>query len=193
MAMTAKDYQRSGLQLLPNGLAWSKDLDSNLAKLMLATGEEFARVDAINAALLEEIFADRAFMLLDDWEDFVGLPDCSIDKESSINSRRQAVKTKLIMSGSLCNQFYERLAADRGYRIRLEEHYPHHCLRDCNYPIYPDINWFRVFVHVADRTTHFATVLDHCQQRLRIADAADLECLLARYAPAETEFVFIYE
>ncbi|CAM3717390.1 MULTISPECIES: YmfQ family protein [Xenorhabdus] len=193
MAMTAKDYQRAGLQLLPNGLAWSKDPDGNLAKLMLATGEEFARVDAINAALLEEIYADRAFMLLEDWEEFAGLPDCSIDKESSINSRRQAVKAKLIMSGSLCNQFYERLAADRGYRVKLEERYPHHCLRDCNYPIYPDINWFRVFVHVADRQTHFATVLDNCQQRLRIADAADLECLLERYAPAETEFVFIYE
>ncbi|CDL81444.1 putative phage tail protein [Xenorhabdus cabanillasii] len=142
MAMTAQDYQRSRLQLLSRGLAWSKDLGSNLAKLMLATGEEFSRVDAINAALaalLEEIFADR------------------------------------------------------GYRIRLEERYPHHCLRDCNYSIYPPINRFRVFVHIADRTTHFATVLDNCQQRLRIADAADLECLLERYAPAKTEFVFIYE
>ncbi|EPG6562161.1 YmfQ family protein [Morganella morganii] len=193
MAMTAEHYQRSGLQLLPNGRAWSKDPQGDTGKLMLATGEELARVDAINESLLQEIFADRAFMLLEDWEDFAGLPDCSIDRESSVDARRRAVKAKLVMSGSLCNQFYERLAADRGYNIRIEERYPHHCLRTCLHPIYPDINWFRVFVHVADKTTHWATVLDNCQQRLRIADAADLACLLERYAPAETEFVFIYE
>ncbi|EYU13599.1 YmfQ family protein [Photorhabdus aegyptia] len=192
MAMTAKDYQKSGLDLLPNGKTWLKDPDSNLGQLMLATGEEFARIDVINDAILNEIYADRAFMLLEDWEDFAGLPDCSIDNESTIDSRRQAVKAKLVMSGSLCNQFYAHLAAERGYRIKIEEHYPHHCLRGCNYPIYPEKNWFRVFVHVFERTSRFSTVLDNCQQRLRVADAADLECLLERYAPAETEFVFIY-
>ncbi|MCB4853522.1 DUF2313 domain-containing protein [Providencia rettgeri] len=193
MAMNPSDFQRSGLQLLPTGRAWTKEPDSDLGRLMLATGEEFARVDDINDSLLNEIFADRAFMLLDDWEAFVGLPDCSIDKDSSIQARRRATKSKLVMTGSLCNQFYEQLAADRGYNIKIVEHYPHHCLRDCHYPLYPAINWFQVFVHVAEISTQWATVLDNCQQRLRIADAADLECLLARYAPAETEFIFIYE
>ena len=191
--MTPDDFRRSGLQLLPNGRAWAKDPDSDLSCLMLATGEELARVDATNDTLLDEIFADRSFMLLDDWEDFAGLPDCSIDRESSIRSRRLATKSKLVMTGSLCNQFYEQLAADRGYQIKIVEYYPHHCLRDCNYPLYPAINWFRVFVSVAEISTQLSTVLDNCQQRLRIADAADLECLLARYAPAETEFIFIYE
>lgn len=193
MAMMASDYQRSGLDLLPSGKAWPKTLDTNLAKVMLATGEEFARIDSINDGLLNEMYPDRAFILLDEWEDFAGLPDCSIDKESSIESRRKALKAKLTMSGSLCNGFYEQLAASRGYTITLVEHYPHHCLRDCTYPIYPEINWFRVFVYVASSFARYATVLDNCKQRLRIADAGDLECLLERYAPAETEFVFIYE
>lgn len=193
MAMTPQHFQRSGLQLLPTGRAWTRNPESDLGRLMLATGEELARVDDVNDALLNEMFADRAFMLLDDWEEFVGLPDCSIDKDSSIDARRRAVKSKVVMTGSLCNQFYERLAAKRGYNIRLVEHYPHHCLRDCTYPLYPEISWFRVYVHVFDRNTQFATVLDNCQQRLRIADAGDLECLLERYTPAETEFIFIYE
>lgn len=191
--MTPEHFQRSGLQLLPNGRAWAKEPDSDLSRLMLAAGEEFARVDATNDTLMDEIFADRAFMLLDDWEDFAGLPDCSIDRESSIKARQLATKSKLVMTGSLCNQFYEQLAADRGYTIKIVEHYPHHCLRDCKYPLYPAINWFQVFVHVAEITTQRSTVLDNCQQRLRIADAADLECLIARSTPAETEFIFIYE
>lgn len=193
MAMTTQDYQQAGLQLLPNGRAWPKDNDSVLAKVMLATGEEFARIDSINDNLLNEMHPDRAFMLLDDWEDFTGLPDCSIDRTAAIESRRKALKTKLTQSGSLCIPFYEQLAASRGYTISIIEHYPHHCLRGCNYPIYPAVNWFRVYVYVIASFTHYATVLDNCKQRLRIADAADLECLLERYAPAETEFVFIYE
>lgn len=193
MAMTAQDYQQAGLNLLPNGKAWDKNPDSTLAKLMLASGDELARVDNVNDALLNEMHPDRAFMLLDDWEDFAGLPDCSIDKDASIEARRTAVKAKLTMAGSLCIPFYEQLAATRGYSIKMVEHYPHHCLRDCTYPIYPEVNWFRVWVHVASIPTRPATTLDNCTQRLRIADAADLECLLERYAPPETEFIFIYE
>lgn len=193
MAMTSRDYQQSGLNLLPNGKAWPKVPESALAQLMLATGEEFARVDNLNETLLNEMHPDRAFMLLDDWEDFAGLPDCSVDKESAIESRRSTLKTKLTMVGSLCLPFYEQLAATRGYIIKLVELFPHHCLRDCTYPIYPETNRFRVFVHVIARATQYATVLDNCRQRLRIADAADLECLLERYAPAEIEFIFIYE
>lgn len=193
MAMNVQDYQQSGLNLLPNGKAWTKTPGSLLAQLMLATGEEFARVDSVNDALLNEMHPDRAFILLDDWEDFAGLPDCSIDREATIESRRRALKTKLTMAGSLCLPFYEQLAASRGYSITLIERYPHHCLRGCNYPIHPETNWFRVFVYVASTATHYSTVLDNCRQRLRVADAADLECLLERYAPAETEFIFIYE
>lgn len=193
MAMTAQDYQQSGLHLLPNGKAWTKAPDGSLAQLMLATGDEFARIDNVNDALLNEMHPDRAFMLLESWEDFAGLPDCSIDREATIESRRSALKTKLTMAGSLCIPFYEQLAASRGYSITLVECYPHHCLRGCNYPIYPEKNWFRVFVYVASTVSHYSTVLDNCKQRLRVADAADLECLLERYAPAETEFIFIYE
>ncbi|MFB9086062.1 YmfQ family protein [Erwinia tracheiphila] len=191
--MTAQDYQQSGLKLLPNGKAWTKKPDSQLARLMLATGEEFARVDSINDALLNEMHPDRAFLLLDSWEDFAGLPDCSIDRDAPIENRRSALKTRLTMAGSLCIPFYEQLAASRGYSIRLVERYPHHCLRSCIYPIHPETNWFRVFVYVASTVTHYSTVLDNCTQRLRVADAADLECLLERYTPAETEFIFIYE
>lgn len=193
MALTPENFQRSGLQLLPLGHAWSKNLDSDIGRLMLATGEEFSRVDAINTALLAEIYADRSFLLLEDWEDFAGLPDCSIDRESAINDRRQAVKAKLVMTGSLCLEFYKQIASERGYQIKLEERFPHHCLRTCKTPIYPQENWFRVFVFVDKQATHWSTVIDNCRQRLRIGDAADLECLLERYIPAETEFIFIYE
>lgn len=105
MAMTAQDYQQSGLHLLPNGKAWTKAPDGSLAQLMLATGDEFARIDNVNDALLNEMHPDRAFMLLESWEDFAGLPDCSIDREATIESRRSALKTKLTMAGSLCIHF----------------------------------------------------------------------------------------
>lgn len=69
MAMTAEHYQQAGLALLPLGRAWSRALDGQLGRLMLGLGDELARIDAVGDRLLNEMFANNAFMLLPDWEE----------------------------------------------------------------------------------------------------------------------------
>lgn len=105
MAMTAEHYQQAGLALLPLGRAWSRALDGQLGRLMLGLGDELARIDAVGDRLLNEMFANNAFMLLPDWEEFAGLPDCPADDDLTIDNRRLALAAKLKMTGSLCTKF----------------------------------------------------------------------------------------
>lgn len=193
MAMTPTDYQNAGLALLPVGKAWNRSTDGMLAKLMLAFGDELARIDATGDRLLEETQPDHAFMLLGDFEEFAGLPDCPVSADSTIENRRLALATKLRMTGSLCTKFFEQLAAQRGYKITIKEYYPHHCMRDCNYPLYPQSNWWTAYVHVGAPFLHNMTVLDNVMTRLKVYDYGDLECLLERYKPAHITFIYISE
>lgn len=193
MAMTAEHYQQAGLALLPLGLAWSRSPDSQLGKLMLGLGDELARIDALGDRLLDEVFADNAFMLLPDWEGFAGLPDCPAADDLTIDNRRLALAAKLKMTGSLCTKFFEQLAAERGYSVKIREYYPHHCMRPCTYPLYPESNWWTAYVYVSAPFLHYMTVLDGVTTRLKVYDYGDLECLLDRYRPAHIHFIYVTE
>lgn len=193
MAMTPEQYQQAGLALLPIGRAWTRSPDSQLGKLMLGLGDELARIDGLGDRLLDESFAESAFMLLPDWEAFAGLPDCPTSNDTTIENRRLALAAKLKMTGSLCTAFFEQLAAERGYNIKIREYYPHHCLRTCRYPLYPESNWWTAYVYVGAPFLHDMTVLDGVTTRLKVYDYGDLECLLERYRPAHIHFVYISE
>ncbi|VFS62685.1 Uncharacterized protein conserved in bacteria (DUF2313) [Leminorella grimontii] len=160
---------------------------------MLGLGDELARIDAVGDRLLNEMFADNAFMLLSDWEAFAeAYPIVRPDNDLTIDNRRLALAAKLKMTGTLCTKFFEQLAADRGYSIQIRDHYPHHCLRPCTYPLYPESNWWTAYVYVGAPFLHNMTVLDGVTTRLKVYDYGDLECLLDRYRPAHIHFVYIF-
>ncbi|MDF7670230.1 DUF2313 domain-containing protein [Orbaceae bacterium ESL0721] len=193
MAMTAQEYQSAGLQLLPSGKAWNKELGSELANLQLGFGYEFARIEQVGEQLLNEIIPTHTLYQLKEWEEFTGLPDCSVDQTASIVSRRAAICAKLRMTGSLSYRFLEQLAAERGYKIEIKAHHPHHCLRDIDYPLYPNHNWYMAYVYIKGYTSSYSTVLDNVLTPLKIGDYGDLQCLLERYKDAHINFIYIDE
>lgn len=79
MALTAEQYQSQLLELLPLGAVWPRDLDTGLAKLLLAKADEFARVDGRADQLIEEADPRTTSEMLSDWERVVGLPDECMD------------------------------------------------------------------------------------------------------------------
>lgn len=188
MAITPEQYQEAGLALLPSGPIWNKDKNSVLGRLVLAFSDELARIDNNTERLLKEVFPANAFMLLSDWEAFAGL---TARPEQTIEMRRQALASKLKMTGSLCIKFFEQLAAEYGYDIKIIELYPHHANRHANYPIYPQDNWHRVFIDVVAPFAGNATALDHVNTPLKIYDYADIAAILDRYKPAHIEFIYI--
>ncbi|ATG74320.1 hypothetical protein AN401_11780 [Zobellella denitrificans] len=192
MAMTAVDYQRAALALLPPGAAWSRDEEGTLGLLLLGLNEGLARVDADAARLVAELVPERAFMLLEEWEAFAGLPECDLGTEL-VRDRQAAVAAKLTMTGSLNANYYRALAAGYGYDISLSANLAHHCLRDCLHPLYPDADRHRVYVNIGPSESRPATCLDHCLVPLQVYEAGELPCLLDRYKPAHKEFIYVYE
>ncbi len=190
MAMTPEDYQSAGLQLLPSGYAWNKELDSENAKLQLGFGYEFSRIESSAELLLKEVIPNNSIFLLKEWESFVGLPDCTTDETATIEMRHQALSTKIKMTPSLCSKFLEEIAASRGYTIKVIDRYPHHCMRNINYPLHPKHNWWTVYVKVFNYASHYMTVVDDVKTYLKINDYGDLQCLLERYKPAHINLIY---
>ncbi|HHK5670904.1 DUF2313 domain-containing protein [Serratia marcescens] len=175
--MTITPHQQAFLQLLPNGLAWDKRPDAPLSDLSLALSTSMGAADAIGDQLLAERFPNNATLLLEDWERFLGLPDCA-GEDATIQTRQIAAANKMRMVGSLNKYFYEDLARQYGYDIELTP---------------SDDGQYTTDVNVKTGVTYRnATVLDNCLTPLRVYDAGTLECLLERYKPAHQVFKFIY-
>jgi uncharacterized protein YmfQ (DUF2313 family) len=123
--LTPEDYRDQLLSLLPVGPLWPRDADSALALLMLAFGEEFARLH--NRAMdFIEIERDPrlAFETLADWERFAGLPDPCAGAEQTLDGRRRRLVATLTARGGASPQYFIDLAAALGYEIRIIESRP---------------------------------------------------------------------
>ncbi|EGV2045566.1 DUF2313 domain-containing protein [Salmonella enterica] len=178
VAMTLTPHQRALLQLLPDGLAWNKAPDSVLTALCLGLSQSTARVDWTGQQLLDERFPDRSRLLLDDWERFLGLPECDMTG-ASLQERQSYAGNKYRMKPSLNREFYIQLAAGFGFDIDIQTS--------------PESQWISI---INVRTTigyRHMNVLDNILTPLRIYDASALECILNRYKPAWQTFRYVYE
>lgn len=196
MAIKREDYLLAALKLLPQGRAWQRSLDGNLAKVLAVHCEELARVNATVHQLMDERFPVRAKLLLEDWEGYFGLPECGRKIEGkSLEQRQQQVQEKEGEVGSNSKLFLEDVAKRAGFKVRVVNHFPHHCLRDCTYPLYEQANAWRIFIYTpAMSPVRYATCLDDVRKHLALFERnKELECLLNRYAYAHLELVFIYE
>lgn len=175
---TLTPHQRALLQLLPEGLAWNKTPDSVLARLCLGLSQATARVSWTGQQLLDERFPDRSRLLLDDWERYLGLPECDMTG-ASLQERQRYAGNKYRMKPSLNREFYIQLAAGFGFDIDIQPS--------------PDSQWVSI---VDIRTTigyRPMNVLDNILTPLRVYDASALECILNRYKPAWQTFRYVYE
>ncbi|HDZ0909881.1 TPA: DUF2313 domain-containing protein [Klebsiella pneumoniae] len=170
-------YAGALLNLLPSGLAWDKKPGGALSRLMQALGGAFSRVDSDKCQLINaERTPEHALWLLNDWEEFLGLPECDAGLQT-VAQRQLLAASKLKFYGSLNIAFYEQLAASYGYQIQIEE---------------PEPYKMKVLV-LGNVSYREATVLDHCETPLAIYDVADLSCALERYKPAHEVIIYAYE
>lgn len=113
--MNAESYARMLKKLLPPGRLWKLVQDSWISKVFLAIGDELARVHARAQDLLLESDPRTATEMLDEWEEFLGLPDdCDSPGSMTTTERRNAATQKLVSRGGQTPQFYIDLAAAFG-------------------------------------------------------------------------------
>ena len=105
-------------KLLPPGKLWLAEEGSGLQRTLLAMGDEFARVEARGAALVEETDPRTAAETIDDWERILALPDARVPVLSAVLAeRRRAATQKWIARGGQSLAFYTALTAACGYPL----------------------------------------------------------------------------
>lgn len=116
MAVTGEDYRQQLSNLLPLGLAWSRNPDSVLQKLLGAFGACFAAVHGRCDDLMREAVAIDSYELLPDYETQCGLPDeCTVQGSLTLVERQYAVAAKLAATGGQSRPYFIAIAAAAGY------------------------------------------------------------------------------
>jgi uncharacterized protein YmfQ (DUF2313 family) len=124
MKRTSEDYQRMFMELQPPGHAWNKRLNSNWAKLWLADGDGFVRLEEEVLRLIREanpLYADAS---LTDWEAVTGLPDECTRLGEGADSRRAAVIAKLQRPGGQSIDFFLQFLAPFGDQVEIQTDWP---------------------------------------------------------------------
>ncbi|EHD4839456.1 TPA: DUF2313 domain-containing protein [Escherichia coli] len=175
--MAVTPWQTAFLQLLPSGLAWNKSPDSKLSALAQAISDVIATAADDARQMLRERFPSTSRWYLGEWESFLGLPDCT-SENGTLSERQRAAANKMRMTGNLSRRFYEWLAAQYGFTVRLTDSTEGQWVTQVN--IYGIKNYRN------------ATVLDNVLMPLRVYESGALECLLEKYKPAHQIYKFVY-
>jgi len=124
MARSAASYAIELTQLLPPGIAWPRDPNSELGQLLLAWAQEFARLDQRCDDLMNEIDPRTTEEMLPDWERFTGLPDPAIPAPTTIEGRQIALCARLLSRGDPRPATFIAMAETFGYAATITLHVP---------------------------------------------------------------------
>jgi uncharacterized protein YmfQ (DUF2313 family) len=189
----AADYRVAINHLLPKGLAWPRESDTVLQKVVHGlSGIWGGSVETLAALLLQTESDPRlANVLLADWEQAWGLPDqCIPIPSEDLDIRRTNLVTKMTFLGAQSKQFFIDQAEAIGQTITIREYAPYMCgvsrvgdTHDLNtdddgkmrWQLGPPENRFYWTVSVTGLLTNWA--------------GADIYCLLHRWKPAHTEVI----
>lgn len=180
MALSASEIAGQLSKLLPFGAAWSRAIGSTMQALLLAAGDELARLYGRAEDLLREAHSETIDETLEEWEHELGLPAPCVTAAQTIDERRAAVAAKRLAVGGQSRQYFIDVAGGLGLEITIEEHQPFYVgIHGCGDPV-GEIEWkFTWTVHApaADTT----------------AERQQLECTLDSLRPAHTRVFFVYE
>ncbi len=122
---SGNDYAQAMLNLLPQGMAWPRDRDSILVKLVYGLCQIWGDVEFSASKLLERESDPRQTVdLLPDWERAFGLPDPCYDEPLTIGDRQKALVQRMTIEGGQSRQFFIDMEAEIGHKIRITEYRP---------------------------------------------------------------------
>lgn len=210
---SGQDYAKALLQLLPQGIAWPRDVGSVLVRTITGLANVWGFVDSRAADLLEiESDPRKTVELLPDWERAWGLPDPCVKIPQGIPARQLALVMKMTLLGGQSRQFFIDTAKQLGYNITITEYMPYQTglsrVGDTRWakdnPDSPtefawqlasgDIRYYWSMHVDGLKIGHFYTGRSECgiDRLLSIQHAEDLECLFDRIKPAHTTIIFDY-
>lgn len=192
MSHSSEQWTNSLLSQLPRGDIWSREEGSVLHHYAAGYAPRLARVEENADGLLLEMRPETTQQLLSEWETYLELPECVSDESLTFVERHNALISKYHRKVGLQVWNIEAFAAELGFDITVDEIWPHHCLRDCLYPIWPARYRHVLRVTVNNISDYYMTCLDNVMTPLIKAAAIELECALNQFKMAGKYYEFIY-
>jgi uncharacterized protein YmfQ (DUF2313 family) len=121
---TADDYAKVLADLLPPGIVWPREPDTDLQRTLAGLAVEFARVHDRDCDLLAEAYPPTSTETITDWERICGLPDECTGPLDTLQERREAVMNKLAARGGQSRQYFIDGALALGFVITITEFRP---------------------------------------------------------------------
>jgi uncharacterized protein YmfQ (DUF2313 family) len=175
---------------MPRGKAWPRDNNGVLTQFLRALAKRLSQAEFDAERLLPEMRPESTFLLLDEWEEYLELPECE-QASGTVDDRRRAVVEKYHRKGGLAPWQIEGCG-------RAWVHYPrecdspHHCLRSCMSPLYPARYRWILQIDVLDISGGRFTCIDNVMTPLLSERARELECVLTKYRLAGTSYEYSY-
>lgn len=193
MGHTVEQWANSIMSQMPRGVLWQRATSLDLYKYAQGYAPRLEQAEASAGSLLFEMRPETTYELLSDWEEYLGLPECSAQPSDNFEYRRWAVVEKYHRKGGLQAWNIQKLAEDLGFTVEVDETFPHHCLRGCNYPLWEQKYRYILRVTVYGIPNAYMTCLDDILTRLVTSDARVLECTLNRYKLGGLYYEFYYD
>ena len=191
MAHSVDEWLGALWQVMPRGKAWSRDNNGALNDFLRALARRLSQAEFDAERLLPEMRPETTFLLLEEWEEYLELPECE-QASGTIEDRRRAVVEKYHRKGGLAPWQIEAVAAALGFTIRVNVILPHHCLRSCMYPLYPARYRWILQIDVLGISGGRFTCIDNIMTPLLSDRARELECVMTKYRLAGTAYDYVY-
>lgn len=192
--MTPENYRAQLAALLPTGLAWPRNPNSTLQRLLAGWSESFARVDSRAQSLVAESDPRVALALLPEWTRVAGVPNTCIDAAPTNTDLRAQLLRRLTENNSQTPAYFVALAAVFGFTITITEFVPTTVEDDVDALIL-DLPWahaWQVNTTLAGEVSAIS-VEDDVETPLETwNNNAALECLINRAKPAHTTTIYSY-
>lgn len=192
--LSVEQYKQFLLKLLPRGMAWPREKQWYVSKLIDAIAQEFYRVQLRADVLLQEKDPRATLELLEEWEKVVGIPDGCAPPAPTLDRRRADIVARLTQEGSLDKQFFIDFAAYLGFTITITEYRPFRV--GFSHPGDPLSNGDWVYTFLV--TGPVETINFFSAGRNQVGDPLAnwgnqfLECAINKRKPAETIALFAY-
>jgi uncharacterized protein YmfQ (DUF2313 family) len=195
------DYAAVLRKLLPRGRVWTRaDVDSGggtQAAVLDGLAHTPETIDSDALSLIAGSFPATADQLLPEWNASLGLPDPCFGPFQNDDDNRTQIIARLIGTGGQSKAYFIALAATLGYTIKITEFSVHTVIRQVTTPI-ANTDWAHgwLVTIVSAPPPVYHTVTDPVSGPLSAWGTSPtltmIECLLRRYAPAQTVLAFSY-
>jgi uncharacterized protein YmfQ (DUF2313 family) len=180
-------------QLLPLGMAWTREPEAWLTELLAVAAEQLAEVHDHADSLLWETYPTNASQTLASREAEATLPDPCYPALTT-DERHRALLLRWAGRGGQSAQWYIDLAAVFGYVISIQEYRPFVAGTLTGHALTDD-PWLYAWAVVSSPINTFTSVFTSgavAGDPLRHWQNQVLECLIRRAAPAHTIVLFEY-